>query len=49
MDDHVYKLIELAGTSTKSIENAVENALVKASKSIRNMRWLQVVGYKSAH
>ena len=43
MDDHVYKLIELAGTSTKSIENAVENALVKASKSIRNMRWLQVV------
>ena len=43
MDDHVYKLIELAGTSTKSIENAVENALGKASKSIRNMRWLQVV------
>jgi hypothetical protein len=43
MDDHVYKLIELAGTSTKSIENAVENALVKASKSIRNMRWLQVL------
>ncbi len=43
MEDHVYKLIELAGTSTKSIENAVENALAKASKSVRNMRWLQVV------
>ena len=43
MDDHVYKLIELAGTSTKSIEDAVANALAKASKSVRNMRWLQVI------
>ncbi len=43
MADHVYKIIELAGTSTKSIENAVDNALDKAAKSVRNMRWLQVL------
>lgn len=43
MSDHVYKLIELAGSSTKSIEDAISNALTKASKSVRNMRWLQVM------
>ncbi len=43
MADHVYKIIELAGTSSKSIEDAVSNALAKASKSVRNMRWLQVI------
>jgi flavin-binding protein dodecin len=42
MKDHVYKKIELVGTSTKSIEDAVENALAKASESIRNMRWFEV-------
>ncbi len=43
MSDHVYKLIELAGSSKTSIEDAVSNALAKASKSVRNMRWLQVI------
>lgn len=42
MPDHVYKIIELAGTSTTSIEDAVNNALSKASESVRNMRWLQI-------
>ncbi len=42
MDDHVYKRIELAGTSTKGIEDAVERALMKASKTVRNMRWFEV-------
>ena len=43
MTDHVYKIIEIAGTSSTSIEDAVKNALAKASKTVRNMRWLQVV------
>ncbi len=43
MTDHVYKIIEIAGTSSTSIEDAVKNALAKASKTVRGMRWLQVV------
>lgn len=43
MKDHVYKLIELTGTSSKSIEDAVEKALKRASKTIKNLCWFQVV------
>jgi flavin-binding protein dodecin len=42
MSEHVYKLLELTGSSTLSIEDACQNAVVKASESIRNIRWLQV-------
>ena len=42
MSDHVYKKIELVGSSPNSIEAAVENALARAKKTIRNMRWLEV-------
>lgn len=42
MTDHVYKIIELTGTSTNSIEEAVQNALTRASATVRNMRWFQV-------
>jgi flavin-binding protein dodecin len=43
MSDQVYKIIEIVGTSPKSIEDAVNNALEKASKTVRGMSWLQVV------
>jgi flavin-binding protein dodecin len=43
MKDHVYKLIELTGTSTASIEEAVENAVQRAHKTIKNLRWFQVI------
>jgi flavin-binding protein dodecin len=43
MSDHVYKKIELVGSSTTSIEDAVANALSRAQKTIRNMRWFEVV------
>jgi flavin-binding protein dodecin len=43
MSDPVYKKIELVGSSTSSIEEAVENALARAKKTIRNMRWFEVV------
>lgn len=42
MTDHVYKLIELTGSSANSIEEAVNNAVNKAGKSVRNMRWFEV-------
>ncbi len=43
MKDHVYKLIELTGTSTKTVEDAVQNALKRAHKTIKNLCWFQVV------
>ena len=39
----VYKLIELTGTSTTSIEDAVETAIRRAHKTIKNLCWFQVV------
>ncbi|MEP6820814.1 MAG: dodecin [Chthoniobacterales bacterium] len=42
MSDHVYKKIELVGSSKKSIEKAVENALARAGKTVRSMRWFEV-------
>jgi hypothetical protein len=48
MSDKVYKMIELTGTSPASIEEAVNTALAKASKSIRNMRWFEVVEVRGA-
>ncbi|NPV56498.1 MAG: dodecin domain-containing protein [Anaerolineae bacterium] len=39
----VYKQVELTGTSANSIEEAVDNALAKASQSIRNLSWFEVV------
>lgn len=43
MSEHVYKLTELVGSSPKSFEDAVANAIERASKTIRNMRWFEVV------
>ena len=43
MADHVYKKIELTGSSTVSMEEAVQNAIARGSKTIRNMRWFEVV------
>jgi flavin-binding protein dodecin len=42
MSEHVYKKIELVGSSPKSIEEAVTNALTRAAQSVRNMRWFEV-------
>jgi flavin-binding protein dodecin len=43
MKDLVYKLIELTGTSTKSIQDAVKRAIKRAHKTIKNWCWFQVV------
>lgn len=42
MTDHVYKTIELTGSSPKGIEQAIENAVNRASRTVRNMRWFEV-------
>ena len=39
----VYKMVELVGTSSKSMEDATKNALERASKTIRNMSWFEVL------
>jgi len=41
--DHVYKILDLAGSSDKSIEDAIQNAIARASKTIRDMKWFEVV------
>ena len=43
MSNHVYKMIELTGSSEKGIEDAIQNAVSKASQTVRNMRWFQVL------
>jgi len=43
MTDHVYKKIEITGTSAVSTEEAVRNAIARAAKTVKNMRWFEVV------
>lgn len=42
MSEHVYKQIELVGSSKTSIEDAVKNALARASSTLRNLDWFEV-------
>ncbi len=42
MSAHIYKKVELVGSSTESSDKAVENALTKAADSIRNIDWFEV-------
>jgi dodecin len=42
MSDHIYKKIELIGSSPNGIEDAVKNAITRAGKTIRNMKWFEV-------
>lgn len=43
MSEHTYKIIELVGSSKVSIEDAVQSAVAKASATLRNLRWFEVV------
>jgi flavin-binding protein dodecin len=42
MNDHVYKQLELTGSSTESIEAAVTRAIAKAHETVRNIQWFSV-------
>jgi len=43
VSDHVYKTIELTGSSTESSDKAIETAIARASKTVRSMRWFEVI------
>ena len=43
MSDHIYKKIELTGSSSVGLQQAIENAIDKAGQTIPNMRWFEVV------
>ena len=43
MLDHVYKTVELTGTSATSLQAAIENAVARANETIRNVRWFEVL------
>lgn len=43
MNDHVYKVVELVGSSETSIEDAIQTAIQRASQSLRNLRWFEVL------
>ncbi len=48
MADHVYKKIEITGTSKTGVEEAVQNALKEAGKTVRAMRWFEVTEIRGA-
>jgi flavin-binding protein dodecin len=43
MPDHVYKTLELVGSSTRGMEDAVQKAIAKAAETVRNLRWFEVL------
>ena len=43
MDDHVYRVIQIVGSSEKSIDDAIHVAIARASQTLRELRWFEVV------
>jgi len=43
MNDHVYKVIEIVGSSSKGSDDAIEQAIAKAGESLHNLDWFEVV------
>ena len=43
MSDNVYRMIELAGSSADSIEDAIQTAVTRASKTLKHVRWFEVL------
>lgn len=41
--EHVYKVVELVGSSSTSIEDAINTAISRASETLRNLRWFEVL------
>jgi flavin-binding protein dodecin len=42
MEDHIYRVIEIVGTSQKGIDDAITIALARANSTLRNLRWFEV-------
>jgi flavin-binding protein dodecin len=43
MSDHIYKIVEIVGSSPHSIEDAIQSAINRASQTLRHLRWFEVV------
>jgi hypothetical protein len=43
MEDHVYRVIRVVGTSKESVSDAIDTAIARASKNLHNLRWFEVV------
>jgi flavin-binding protein dodecin len=43
MDEHIYRVIQIVGSSEKSIDDAIQGAIARASKTLRDLRWFEVV------
>ena len=43
MSDHIYKVIEIVGSSTKGTDDAIEQAIAKAGESLHNLDWFEVL------
>ena len=43
MDDHIYRVIQIVGSSEKSVDDAIKRAVDRASKTLRHLRWFEVV------
>jgi flavin-binding protein dodecin len=46
MSDHVYKSVEITGSSPAGVKEAIDSAIAKASQSLRNLDWFEVVGIR---
>ena len=46
MSDHVYKSIEITGSSPDGVQPAIDNAIKKAGETLRNLDWFEVVGIR---
>jgi dodecin len=46
MSDHIYKSVEITGSSAGSIDEAINNAIAKASETLRNLDWFEVVSVR---
>jgi len=42
MDDHIYRVIEIVGTSQKGVDDAIKTAIDRANSTLRNLRWFEV-------
>jgi flavin-binding protein dodecin len=43
MEDHIYRVIQIVGSSEKSIDDAIQRGITRASQTLRNLRWFEVV------
>ncbi len=43
MQDHIYKIIQIAGSSETSIEDAIQQAIARAARTLDNLRWFEVI------